>query len=335
MKRLLSFLLPVLLLASLLTGCSEKSKPPVLTKCLNIGNSLEAPKNQPWDVPMDASYFSIIKKAGFKCVRLPVRFSDYVDRNSPDYHIDETFMKKIDTYVNEALSQHLTLIIDLHNFMQIMDNPEDNKECLIDIWKQLAARYKSYPDDALVFELLNEPQNNLDSSTWNDMLSDTVKAIRIVDKNRFLIVGGANYNSIDSLNTLRLPNDKHLIVTVHYYEPNEVTFQGDPYHDGYQNLKDITWNGTADEVSYLKGRLQSAKIWADKHHVPLFLGEFGISREAPVQTRIKWTSAVAREANSLGIGYGYWEFASGFGIYDLKTSSWNTDMLKALLSPAK
>lgn len=331
MKRFFFIFFILLLSIPLLTGCSEKAEPPVLTKCLNIGNSLDAPKNQPWDVPMNVSYFSIIKKAGFQCVRLPVRFSDYVDRSNSNYTLDQTLMSKIDTYVNEAMNQHLTLILDFHNFTQIMDDPEDNKACLIAIWKQLAMRYKDYPDN-LVFELLNEPQKNLDSNKWNEILTDTVKAIRTIDKKHFLIVGGSNYNSIDSLSSLELPEDNRLIATVHYYEPNNVTFQGDPYN-GFQNVHNITWGGTAEEVSYLKSRLQTAKTWAEEHHIPLFLGEFGISKEAPAQTRVKWTSAVAREANSLGISYGYWEFASGFGIYDLKTVAWNSDMLKAILNP--
>lgn len=338
MKRFSVLFFLLLIFIFLSSGCSEKTeskvKPPVLTKCLNIGNSLEAPKDQPWDVPMDISYFSVIKQAGFQCVRLPVRFSDYADKSVSDYPLDETFMKKIDAYVNAALKQHLTLILDLHHFIGIMDDPQNNKDCLVAIWKQLAIRYRDYPD-TLVFELLNEPQNNLDSNTWNNILADTVKTIRTIDKKHFLIVGGVNYNSIDSLSTLKLPKDNRLIVTIHYYEPDNVTFQGDPYHKGYENLNNIAWNGTAEEVSYLNSRLGTAKAWADKHNVPLFLGEFGISKEAPAQTRVNWTSAVASEANKLGISYGYWEFASGFGIYDLKTTTWNSDMLKAILSHAR
>jgi endoglucanase len=293
---------------------------------------LEAPKSQSWDVPMDISYFSIIKQAGFQCVRLPIRFSDYVDNSNSDYLLDETFMTHIDTYINEALNQDLTIIIDLHHFTDIMDDPANNKNCLVSIWKQLAARYKEYPD-TLVFELLNEPQNNLDSNTWNEILADTVSAIRTIDKKHYLIVGGANYNSIDSLCTLELPNDNRLIATIHYYEPNNVTFQGDPYHEGYETLNNITWNGTTQEIAYLKSRLETAKNWADEHNVPLFLGEFGISKGAPIQTRISWTAAVTKESNTLGISYGYWEFASGFGIYDLTTATWNNDMLNSLLNP--
>lgn len=334
MKRLSLFLFASVFCFFLLAGCStqttEKAEPPVLTKCINIGNCLEAPKGVSWDVPMNPSYFSLIKKAGFQCVRLPVRFSDYVDKSRPDYLLDESFLKKIDSYINEALSQNLTLVLDLHHFMEIMDKPNDNINCLIAIWDQLSRRYKDYPN-TLVFELLNEPQGNLDSATWNSYLQRIVQTIRKNDTKHYLIVGGANYNSIDSLSALELPKDDRLIATVHYYEPNNVTFQGNPYHTGFENLHGITWTGTNEETAYLKTRLETAKKWADAHNVPLFLGEFGISREAPAKTRVAWTSAIVQECERSGISYGYWEFASGFGIYDLSTSTWNTDMLNALV----
>lgn len=334
MKRYLCLILCWAVCLIGFSGCSSASNPPTLTKCINIGNSLEAPKDQAWDVPMDPAYFSVIRQAGFLCVRLPVRFSDYVDPQSADYTLDETFMLLIDSYVDAALEQDLTLILDFHHFLEMMDDPTGNRDCFVSIWQQLAIRYRDYPD-SLVFELLNEPHDNLDSQTWNDILDETVRAIRKIDTKRYLIVGGANYNSIDSLNDLVLPADHRLVATIHYYEPMDVTFQGNPYHEEYASLHDIAWNGTVEQVSYLSGRLASAKSWADEHHVPLFLGEFGVSKTAPASTRLSWTSAVANQAYKLGISYGYWEFASGFGIYDLSTSTWNTNLLYALIHPAE
>ncbi|WP_159459724.1 glycoside hydrolase family 5 protein [Scatolibacter rhodanostii] len=315
------------------SGCAAKEpQPPTLTKCLNIGNSLEAPKDQPWDVPMDSSYFSTIKQAGFQTIRLPVRFSDYTASSDEDYRLDEAFVKKIDMYIKEALGQELTVILDFHHFMDIMENPALHKMKLISIWQQLSERYKNYSDD-LVFEILNEPQKNLDSESWNSILQETVTAIRKNDKKHFLIVGGANYNSIDALLNLRLPEDDRLIATFHYYEPNEVTFQGNPYHYGYENLSGIGWNATDEELKYLQERFNMAKNWANENKVSLFLGEFGISKTAPEQTRLNWTRSVAKEASLRDIDYGYWEFASGFGVYDLQTKTWNQEMVDAILDP--
>lgn len=337
MKRLLVVCLCLFSVALAASGCS-KTKPaaPKLAPCLNIGNSLEAPNGVSWGVPMDASYFSTIKEAGFQGVRLPVRFSDYAGGSSTNYHLDDAFMEQIDTYLDTALSQQLTIILDMHHFLPIMNDPKENEACLIAMWEQIAERYKNEPE-TLVFEILNEPQKNLDSDTWNSILADTVRAIRTIDKKHFLIVGGADYNSIDGLLKLRLPDDDRLIATIHYYEPYDVTFQGDAYADmngeHYENLKNILWTGTKEETGYLDNRLKTAKEWADKHKIPLFMGEFGVNKNAPSETRVDWTTAVVKEAKALGIGYSYWEFASSFGIYDLSTGQWNSEMLHAVLGP--
>lgn len=337
MKRIFAVCFCLLFSISPASGCSAKiPKAPSLAKCLNIGNSLEAPKGVSWGVPMRVSYFSTIKSAGFQAVRLPVRFSDYMGGRSSGYHLDGAFMKQIDTYVDTALGNHFTVILDMHHFLQIMDDPRRYQAALIAMWKQIAGRYRNKPE-TLVFEILNEPHGNLNSSTWNSILADTVKAIRTVDKKHFIIVGGANYNSIDGLEQLRLPDDNRLIVTVHYYEPYDVTFQNDAFADTgnehYENLKNVTWTGTDEEMNYLKKRLKTAKNWADKHHVSLFIGEFGVNKNAPAETRVTWTAAVAKESRALVIGYSYWEFASGFGIYDLATGQWNQEMLHAVLGP--
>lgn len=337
MNRFFAIGLCLLFAALASSGCREtKPAAPTLTQCLNIGNSLEAPKGVSWGVPMNVSYFPIIKVAGFRGVRLPVRFSDYVGGSNTAYHLDDTFMKQLDAYVNAALSQHLTVILDMHHFLQIMNDPQDNEACLIAMWKQIAERYKNEPD-TLIFEILNEPQGNLNSDTWNSVLADTVKAIRTIDRKHFLIVGGADYNSIDGLLKLKLPDDDRLIATFHYYEPYDVTFQGDANADAdgkhYENLQNIQWTGTKEETDYLDNRLKAAKSWADKHKVPLFIGEFGVNKNAPSETRVDWTAAVAKEAKTLNIGYSYWEFASSFGIYDLSTGQWNSKMLHSVLKP--
>lgn len=328
---------PILLFSLIcMAGCSKSSanpkdsEPPDLSKCINIGNCLEAPKDESWDVPMDISYFSIIKQAGFHAVRLPIRFSDYVDTNSSNYTLNEEFMKKIDSYIDEAISQDLTIILDFHHFLEIMEEPSKYKDCFISIWTQLATRYKDYPD-TLVFELLNEPQNNLNSDIWNKLLGQAVSAIRKIDKTHYLIIGGADYNSIDGLSSLILPDDKKLIATIHYYEPYEVTFQNNIYLPEYAQYKDVVWEGTSEEIQYMKSRLTTAKNWAEQNNISLFIGEFGVNQNAPRQTRINWTRSLVKEADSLGINYSYWEFASIFGIYDLNTREWDNELLNTVL----
>lgn len=299
------------------------------SSCMNIGNALDAPRDIPWDVEMDIRYFDAIQSAGFDCVRLPVRFSDYVKDSSP-YALDESFMQEIDTYVDYALELGLVLILDFHHFVEMMDDPERFKPQFLSIWRQLSERYQDYPKE-LVFELLNEPTNQLEGELWNEYLSEAIALIRLTNKDRLLIVGPDHYYSLDRLEVLKIPQDDNLLVSFHFYEPNNFTFQGNPYHVGFEHLSDIAWTGDEQECNELEQRFEKARRWAEAHHVRLFLGEFGANQRAPRDSRILWTRAIRELAEEKGFSWGYWELASGFGIFDPVTFEWDQDLLHALL----
>lgn len=297
--------------------------------CMNIGNSLDSPKDIPWGVEMKTAYFDIIKNAGFDSVRLPVRFSDYA-KDSPNYTLDEEFMKNLDFYINYALKDDLVVILDFHHFVEIMEEPEKYKKCFISIWSQLGERYKDFPPK-LVFELLNEPKDNLKGQLWNEFIEDGVKEIRRTNKERKIIIGPDNYYSVYRLEALSIPKEDNIIVSFHYYEPNDFAFQGNQYHSGFETLKDIQWAGSNVETQYLKSRFDIAKKWGENHGVGIFLGEFGANKNAPTESRRLWTRAVRKEAENLGFSFGYWELCSWFGIYDAENNTWDKDMLDALL----
>jgi endoglucanase len=309
---------------------SKKNDNLIFQKCMNIGNALDAPKNVPWDVEMKKEYFDLIKTAGFDSVRIPVRFSDYA-KNEPNYVLEEKFMEEIDEYIDYALNKELVVILDLHHFVEIMEEPEVYKDCFLRIWEQLSQRYERYPDK-LVFELLNEPTKNLKSNIWNEYLNEAINIIRKTNKNRLIVIDSTNFSSLDSLKHLYLPKDKNLLATFHFYEPNRFAFQGNMYHPGFENLKNIPWNGTNSEVQYIKERFSIVKEWSDKNEIRVFLGEFGVNKHAPEQYRVLWTNQVRKTAEEMGFAWGYWELCSAFGAYDSKTEMWNEQILKALIN---
>jgi endoglucanase len=50
-----------------------------------------------------------------------------------------------------------------------------------------------------------------------------------------------------------------------------------------------------------------------------------------MESRIRWTTAVAREAEQRGWSWAYWEFGAGFGAYDRQKGQWREGLLKALI----
>ncbi|WP_227862643.1 glycoside hydrolase family 5 protein [Clostridioides sp. ES-S-0049-02] len=296
---------------------------------INIGNALESPKIFPWDVKMSDKYFDDIKMAGFDTVRIPVRFSDYTS-DSNDYKIDEEFFKKIDGHIKYALDKELVVVLDLHHFEDIMKEPQINKEKFLKIWQQIANRYQKY-DKKLVFELLNEPKESLSPQLLNEYFKEAINIIRKTNPKRTIIVGPYNYYQIDYLKDLNIPKNSNIVVSFHYYEPNDFAFQGNIYHKGFENLSNITWEGTNEQLEYLKKRFDTVEKWANKNNVKVLLGEFGITKEAPEASRVAWIKAVREEAEKRNFSWAYWELASGFGIYNQVEGTWDEDILNALV----
>jgi len=94
------------------------------------------------------------------------------------------------------------------------------------LWMQIAARYRERPD-SVYFELYNEPHDKFDAVAWNEAILRLLAAVRKSKPARPVIVGPVSWNNIRVLDQLKLPeSDRHLIATVHYYEPFEFTHQG-------------------------------------------------------------------------------------------------------------
>lgn len=74
--------------------------------------------------------------------------------------------------------------------------------------------------------------------------------------------------------------------------------------------------------------------WAKTHNRPILLGEFGAYDQGPIESRVRYTDAVARTAESLGWSWAYWQFDSDFILWDMKQDKWVEPILHALI-PAK
>jgi hypothetical protein len=89
----------------------------------------------------------------------------------------------------------------------------------VELWKQIALRYEKQPK-SLMFELLNEPNGQLDDERWQEAFPQLVKAIRGSNPDRIILIGPAYWNAFDRLDKMQLPlQDRRIIGTFHYYKP--------------------------------------------------------------------------------------------------------------------
>jgi endoglucanase len=276
--------------------------------------------------------FRLLKEAGFNSVRVNLHAFRHMDATR-DFALRESWFATLDWVVDRATAQGLSVILDLHEFNAMGENPAANKEKFLAFWRQVAPHYRK-ASDRVVFEILNEPCKQLSPTLWNEYLREALAIIRQTNPTRAVIIGPAFWNGIDHLKELELPaEDRHLIVTVHYYQPMEFTHQGAGW-SGHKDKSGVAWPGTEAERQKLAGDFGKVATWAKAQNRPIFLGEFGAYDKAPMESRTRYTDAVARTAESLGWGWAYWQFDSDFILYDVKQDAWVEPILKALI-PAK
>lgn len=304
-----------------------------LGRGLNMGNSLEAPKGASWGKAITEEDFPRIKAAGFASVRIPVRWADYAATEAP-FAIEPAFFTKVESLVKAALKADLQVVLNVHHFDALDQDPVGQRPRFAAIWKQLAARFAGYPD-ALQFELSNEPYGKHTAAEWNENLLVALKEIRPAHPERAVHVGSVQWNQIAKLPDLRLPKeDRHLIAHIHYYSPFHFTHKNASWVKGSKEWKDgDTWDGTEAEKAAIRQDFAAASAWAKAEGRPIFLGEFGACSTNPnLPARVRWTRFVRETAEASGFTWAYWEYQAGFGLWDPKAKAWRPELLEALMA---
>jgi endoglucanase len=312
-----------------------------LGRGINFGNMLEGSPNEgSWGVSLSDELFDKAREAGFATIRLPVRWSNHAQTQSP-FTIDSTFFQRVDYAINAATSRGMNIVVNMHHHRQLCGEALDSGEPGVDaallddrfvaLWSQIAARYKDQPTERVLFELYNEPNTGCTPQRWNGLLQRALAEVRKTNPQRVIVIGPTSWNGADALQDLQLPDDKNLIVTIHNYNPFRFTHQGASWANGAD-----AWLGTgccdAAQNAEVIAPLDKAQRWAGGRW-PIWLGEFGAYEKAPYDARVRYTRLMRNEAEKRGFAWAYWEMAAGFGIWDPKQRVWRTELRDALTGP--
>ena len=302
-----------------------------LGRGINLGNALEAPSEGAWGVVLEEEFFKIIKDGGFDSIRIPIKFSAHALKEEP-YTIDKEFFERVDWAVKNALFRDFTVIVDLHHYDEIYEDPAAHKARFVALWGQIAEHYKDCPEQVF-FELLNEPCKNLTDDIWNDLIAEALKVVRKTNPERAVIVGPTHWNNIRQLGKLKVPaGDRNIIVTCHYYEPMALTHQGASWVAGpSESWLGTKWLGSESEKAEIEKMFDIAERWSKKNNRPMFIGEFGTYDRAEMASRVRWTSFVASAARKRNFTLAYWEFCASFGVYDKEKKQWREGLKNAVL----
>jgi endoglucanase len=229
-----------------------------------------------------------LRSLGMNSLRVPFNYRlftrEYYMGTSDENH----GFQLLDSLVQWCRAENIYLILDMHAAPagQTGDNIDDgygypylfddtaSQNQTISIWKRIAEHYSNEPI-VMGYDLLNEPiATYFDAAHFNPLLEPLYKkiaaAIRQVDKNHILFLGGAQWDS--NFNPFNKPFDDKLVYTFHKY-----------------------WTPPTKAV------IQQYIDFRDKYNVPIYIGETGENTNG-------WIDSFRVVLEKENIGWHFWPY---------------------------
>ena len=277
---------------------------------INLGNTLEPPREGDWNNgPAKESYFDAYLDAGFKNIRIPVRWDQHTSNEVP-YAIDANWMDRVEEVVDWGLSRGFYITVNGHHEDWLKNNYNDpNLRARYDsIWVQVSERLKD-KSDKLLFEIINEPKG-MTRSQVDDLNARILSIIRKTNPTRIVIYSGNEWSNSNELINAAIPNDEYIIGYYHAYDPWN-----------FSGLGNGTW-GTDNDYQQLNNKYQSVKNWSDANGIPVHHSEFGAVHACDYNSRMRIYAHNVERCVAHGFAFSVWDDGGNFGILNRQNNSW-------------
>ncbi|MCF8241624.1 MAG: glycoside hydrolase family 5 protein [Melioribacteraceae bacterium] len=228
-----------------------------------------------------------LKSSGLNSIRVPFNYKLFCDETYL-WNTTQRGFELIDRLLEWCRSENLPIILDMHCAPggQTGDNIDDSygypwlfineesQQQIIEIWKRIA---EHYADDPMVlgYDLMNEPIAHYfeDEGLYEKLeplYKRIVSAIREVDTNHIIVLGGARWNT--NFSVFGEPFDDKLIYEFHkYWMPPE------------------------------QKEIQEYVDFREKYNVPIYMGESGENED-------EWIFNFRELLDSNNIGWHFWTY---------------------------
>jgi len=278
---------------------------------------------------------------GLDHIRLPFDYPILEDDRKPFIYKEEGFdvIQKLLGWCKDA---SLNLVLDMHmapgyafgnsSGDNIIFDDETAQKRFVSLWQEIAKRFKSEGDN-LLLELLNEIVD-AHGDKWNKIARKAIEGIRGIDPDRYILLGGPNYNSAAGLETLDIYDDDRILYNFHFYEPFLFTHQravwtplknidiDQPYPgkiEGAEKLKEFFGSqkpeqgksldgNTVFDKAFLEDRLAPAISFALRSGKQLYCGEYGAIDLAGIESRINYLNDINELFEKHKIGRACWSY---------------------------
>lgn len=231
-----------------------------------------------------------IASQGANTVRLPFNYKLFTDEDYMGLTAAQDGFARVDSVVKWCRDNGLYLILDMHDCPggQTGDNIDDgygypwlleseqSQRLFCDVWRRIAGHYRN-ETVILGYELMNEPvahyfDNKAElNAKLEPLYRRATAAIREVDRNHVILLGGAQWNSIFDM-FADWTFDNNLMYTCHRY------------------------GGPATREA-----IQSFIDFRDKTGLPMYMGEIGHNTD-------EWHADFVSVMEDANIGYTFWPY---------------------------
>jgi endoglucanase len=239
------------------------------------------------DVYITRDDIHTIRQLGLNSVRVPFTWRLFLADEGPDVWLSDGF-EMLDRVIGWCEEEGLWVVLDMHCAPggQTGDNIDDSwgypflfespaaQERTRTLWREIAKRYADRPT-VIGYDLLNEPIAPFyDTARFNPLLEPLyrriVEAIREVDRNHLIFLGGAQWNT--NFKMFGPPFDDKMVYTFHKY-----------------------WCDTT------QSQVQEYLDFRDRYNVPIWMGESGENTD-------QWVSGFRKLQERNNIGWCFWPY---------------------------
>lgn len=250
----------------------------------NLGNTFDCWNTRGWTTDTETAWgnpttkkemIDAVKAEGFDSIRIPITW--YENTNASTYDIDDAYLGRIKEVIDYAYANDMYVIINMHwdwvsDGSLWLNKGEASLPQYTTMWTEIANYFKDY-DQHLVFESMNEVTfDYAELNKMNQSFVDTVRKTGGNNANRLLLLAGANDDLTKTCNPeYKVPDDKMVAVSIHYYSPP--TFAVAKLQDtwGYTDK----W-GTEEEVQAIYDSFAKVKAYYADEGIPVIMGEYGV-----------------------------------------------------------
>ena len=222
---------------------------------------------------------------------------------------DFTFYRDDDWFADEDLIENIW-------------HDADAQQAWVEMWRYTAERYKGNqvvvgydlmcePNAA---EIVDEWDKDIFYATyggevedWNRWYPQIVSAIREVDSDTPILIGGDGYSALDWLPYVQVINEPLLVYTFHQYAPSTYTHQGASlFANTYPGHFDADYDGQKEDVDihWLKHYLSTANNFSSQYGVPVAVNEYGVQRWQPGAAQ--FMNDEMQMFEEMGLNYALW-----------------------------